>query len=106
MSKANDAMVTDSVERRGTVKAPAPAALRWDGYERSAPEPGVHGEDCSCAACDTHRTFHALLRGSEPKPKKLGGPARRRPDWVSGAEERPPLRPAAKSAQLPRAETH
>eukprot|EP00913_Durusdinium_trenchii_P023146 g21727.t1 len=58
-------------------------------------------QDCPCPACETHRTFHALLRGSEPKPKtKPSRPRRPVAEWNSSegaplsqdGEERPALR--------------
>eukprot|EP00439_Symbiodinium_sp_Y106_P078819 s485_g17.t1 len=70
---------------------PAAAANARDGYAAdrtmlpgAAAPSGAHSEDCSCPACETHRTFHALLRGSDP-PKHAGSgrPLRRRPapEW-------------------------
>lgn len=76
-----------------------PAMMRPDGYgERTllpgAQPSGAHDEDCPCAACETHRTFHSLLRGSEPvsrpKPRsKLGRPPRHQGSW--DASEGAPL---------------
>lgn len=79
---------------------PMPAMMRPDGYgERTllpgAGQPsGAHDEDCPCAACETHRTFHSLLRGSEPvsraKPRsKMSRPAARQSSW--DASEGAPL---------------
>lgn len=87
---------------------PMPAMMRPDGYEDRTLLPsqqasGSHDEDCPCAACETHRTFHSLLRGSEPvRParSKVSKPVRRPPaNWDSseGAPlsengPKPPLR--------------
>ncbi|CAE7810571.1 zc2hc1a [Symbiodinium sp. CCMP2592] len=78
---------------------PAAAANARDGYAAdrtmlpgAAAPSGLHSEDCSCPACETHRTFHALLRGSDP-PKHAGPgrPLRRRPAPEWDASEGPPL---------------
>lgn len=84
----------------GNHGSPMPAMMRPDGYGERTLLPqqghpsGAHDEDCPCAACETHRTFHSLLRGSEPvsrpKPRsKLGRPPRHQGSW--DASEGAPL---------------
>eukprot|EP00931_Biecheleriopsis_adriatica_P053741 TRINITY_DN31531_c0_g1_i2.p1 TRINITY_DN31531_c0_g1~~TRINITY_DN31531_c0_g1_i2.p1 ORF type:complete len:596 (+),score=115.81 TRINITY_DN31531_c0_g1_i2:87-1874(+) len=99
--------------------APLPATLRPDGYSSAIPDAGqspspakasspqgvAHGEDCSCAACETHRTFHSLLRGSEAAaPSKRPPRASRQkpvqPDWDSTTEALPPSQETAPRPRL------